>query len=83
MPFTRPSFPRGHLAAWALLALVAVPLLWSLWGAVLAGVDAAAWADLRHDSQAPSALAMSLWTGVASSTLAVATAAWVLSWCVG
>lgn len=83
MPFTRQPFHRSHLAAWALLALVAVPLLWSLWGAVLAGFNSAAWAHLRRDTQAPSALAMSLWTGVASSTLAVATAAWVLSRSVG
>ncbi len=83
MPFTRHPFHRSHLAVWALLALVVVPLLWSLWGAVLAGIDAAAWAALRRDTQAPHALAMSLWTGVASSTLAVGTAAWVLSRSVG
>ena len=68
-----------HTAALVLPALVGVPLLWSLWGAVTAALDYAAWAALVHDAQTLRALGMSLWTGLLSSTLAVGGAAFVLS----
>ena len=63
----------------ALLCLVFVPLAWSLGHAVLAGVDSAAWLALWRDSQTANALGMSLWTGLASTVLATAAAAWLLS----
>ncbi len=69
----------AHKPTAALLALVFVPLLWSLGQAVLAGWDAAAWLALWHDSQTLPALGLSLWTGLASTTLATAAAAALLS----
>jgi putative thiamine transport system permease protein len=68
-----------HTAALVLLALVGVPLLWSLWGAAAAALDPAAWAALVHDPQTLRALDMSLWTGLLSSLLAISGAAFVLS----
>jgi putative thiamine transport system permease protein len=66
-----------------LLATIAIPLVWNVWGAVLAGWDANAWLALLADSQTLLALLMSVWTGVASTLLAVAGAALVLSRTVG
>ena len=68
-----------HTSALVLLALVGVPLLWSLWGAVVAALDDAAWAALIHNGQTLRALGMSLWTGVLSSLLAISGTAFVLS----
>lgn len=70
---------QPYAPAALLLALVGVPLLWSLWGAVAGALDAAAWQALAHDAQTLRALAMSLWTGVLASLLAVAASAWLLS----
>ncbi|WP_342616443.1 ABC transporter permease [Rhodoferax sp. GW822-FHT02A01] len=70
-----------YRAAATLVLLVAVPLVWSLWQALLAGCDGAAWATLWADPQTGRALALSLWTGLASTTLATATAAWMLAGC--
>ncbi len=74
------SHPLRHrvAAAW-LLVLLGVPLLWSLWGAVAAALDASAWQALAGDAQTRPALGMSLWTGLLSSALAVAGTAAVLS----
>jgi putative thiamine transport system permease protein len=70
----------GHSGRFAaLLALVFVPLLWSLGQAVLAGLDAAAWVALWQDDQAFAALRMSLWTGLTSAALATVAAAFLLS----
>ena len=57
------------IPALLLLTLAALPLGWSLWAAVQAGLDAAAWAALWRDSQTLRALAMSLWTGLLASAL--------------
>lgn len=65
--------------AFALLCLVFVPLTWSLGHAVLAGVDGAAWLALRQDNQTLRSLGMSLWTGLASTALATAATAVLLS----
>ena len=75
MPRTRST----HKPAALLLALVAVPLLWSLAYATLAAGDAAAWRALWQDPQTLPALAMALWTGLASAALATAASAWLLS----
>ena len=70
----------GHPLRFAgLLCLAFVPLLWSLGHALLAGLDSAAWVALWRDSQAAQALGMSLWTGLASTALATAAAALLLS----
>jgi putative thiamine transport system permease protein len=69
----------AHKPTAALLALLFVPLLWSLGQALLAGLDSAAWVALWQDSQTRPALATSLWTGLASASLATASAAWLLS----
>ena len=61
-----------------LLSLAALPLGWSLWAAVQAGLDAAGWMALWQDPQTLRALAMSLWTGLLASTLSTAAAAWML-----
>lgn len=71
--------PTHHPAAALLLAAVGVPLVWSVWGAVAAGLDASAWQALAADTQTLRALTMSLWTGVLSTALAVAGAAVLLS----
>ena len=65
-------------AAFLLLAAVALPLVWSLWGAVAAGLDAPAWASLLHDPQTLRALGLSAWTGLLSAALATALTAWIL-----
>lgn len=69
----------AHKPTAALLALVFVPLVWSLGQAVLAGLDPAAWALLWRDSQTAKALGLSLWTGLTSAALATGAAAWLLS----
>ncbi len=61
-----------------LLTLAALPLGWSLWAAVQAGLDAAGWTALLNDPQTLPALAMSLWTGLLASALSTAAAAWLL-----
>jgi len=61
-----------------LLTLAALPLGWSLWAAVQAGLDPAGWTALWQDPQTLRALAMSLWTGLLTSTLSTAAAAWLL-----
>ncbi len=62
-----------------LLVVLGVPLLWSLWDAVAAGLNRAAWLALFDDSQTLYALGMTLWTGLASSLLALGLAAWLMS----
>ena len=69
----------GVLPAALLAALVAVPLAWIALAAARAGLDATAWIALAADPQAPRALALSLWTGLASTALSVAIAAALLA----
>jgi putative thiamine transport system permease protein len=76
---TRHSNHHRTIAA-LLLAAIGVPLVWSLWAAAAAaGVDSASWQALAADPQTLRALAMSLWTGLASTALAALGAAWLLS----
>lgn len=70
---------RTHGAAVFLACLVAVPLLWSLWQAVVAGASLSGWQALAQDSQTLAALGLSLWTGLASAALATAACAAILS----
>ena len=69
--------------ALALLAAVLLPLGWSLWGAVAAGLDAAAWAALLQAPHTAAALGASVWTGLASTLLATAATAGILAATVG
>jgi putative thiamine transport system permease protein len=62
-----------------LAALVLLPLAWSLFGAIAAAWDLAAWQALLAQPQLQAALGLSLWTGVASTALAWAGAAVLLS----
>jgi putative thiamine transport system permease protein len=78
-PPTLQRTPPVPLAAALLLGLVCVPMLWSLAQSVLAGCDAAAWQALMADHQTLPALALSLWTGLASTALATLASAWLLS----
>jgi putative thiamine transport system permease protein len=71
--FASRSFAAG------LAALVLVPLAWSLFGAIAAAWDLAAWQALLTQPQLQTALGLSLWTGLASSALAWAGAAVLLS----
>ena len=62
-----------------LLALLGLPLGWAALAALAAGLDGAAWQALAHDPQTGKALLLSVWTGLASTLLAVAFTAWLLS----
>jgi putative thiamine transport system permease protein len=62
-----------------LLAVVAVPLGWSLVASVAAATDAQAWAALWAQPQMLSALAMSAGTGMAATLLAALGATWILA----
>lgn len=63
----------------ALTALLLVPMAWSLWGAMSGALDTQAWSALWADPQTLPALGMSLWTGAASTLLATALSAWLVS----
>lgn len=73
----------AHLrrSAWpvALIALVGIPMLWSLWAAMLAAVDAQAWRAVWADGQVWSALALGLGSGLAAATASVLLCGWILS----
>ena len=73
------SITPDRLVAAGLAATLGLPLVWATWGAVASALDAQAWQNLITDSQAPRALLMTLWTGLMSGVLSVATAAWLLS----
>jgi putative thiamine transport system permease protein len=79
--FADPS-PMTHLRrpiAAALLLLVALPLLTVAAQSLRALFDMAAWMSLAQDSQWLPALALSLWTGLASTALAWWITAWLLA----
>ncbi|MCB2031611.1 MAG: hypothetical protein KDH18_24665, partial [Rhodoferax sp.] len=67
--------------AWAaaLALLLGLPLAWSVLAAVRAGTELSAWQAMATASQTWPALALSLWTGVAASALAIGASAWILS----
>ncbi len=70
-------------AAIALLLAVLLPLGWSLWGAMAAGLDTVAWAALVQAPHTMAALGAGVWTGVASTLLATAATAGILAATVG
>lgn len=71
------------IALTGLAAAVLLPMIGSLAAAVLAALDGPAWRALFHHPQTWQALAMSLWTGLASGLLALAATAWILATTVG
>lgn len=70
---------QRRLGATALLALAAVPLLWTAFEALKAGSDTGAWRALSQDPALAHATLLTLWTGVASTLLAWWGAAWLLA----
>ena len=70
---------RQRWPACLLALIVAVPLAWIAWCALLEGLDAAAWRALLADPQLPRAALYSLWTGLAATLLSVALSSWLLS----
>ncbi|MGE0348715.1 MAG: ABC transporter permease, partial [Hydrogenophaga sp.] len=58
------------LGAAALLALAAAPMVWTAAEALRAGGDAGAWRTLLEEPSVGHALALTLWTGLASTGLA-------------
>lgn len=72
-----------HPTALALLAAVVLPLGWSLWGAVAAGLDGAAWHALAQAPHTAAALGASVWTGISSTVLATLATACILAATVG
>ena len=73
------SMQFKFLVPLALIALLGVPLGLSIAATVPIAWDAAAWAALWADPQTHRALALTLWTGLASTLLAVVGAAVLLS----
>lgn len=67
----RPTMPRLRTitAVWLLL-VAALPMTGAAVGALLAAADVTAWRALAQHSLTPWALGYSLWTGLASTTLA-------------
>ena len=63
-----------HPVAWAGLcaACVLLPMAWALVAAAASAGEAGAWLALMQDPQLPRALGLTLWTGLASTTLACA-----------
>lgn len=69
----------GLLPAFLLAALVALPLAGVAIAAVTSALHADAWTELWQRPQWPKALLMTLWTGVAATTISLAASAWLLS----
>ncbi len=62
-----------------LLLLFGVPLSWAIASITSSAFDIQAWQRFFADPQTPKALALTLWTGLASTLLSVGLAAWMLS----
>jgi putative thiamine transport system permease protein len=69
----------AFFAAWLLALIAAVPIGAALWAVGAQMLDAAAWQALWADPQTWRAWGMTLWTGLASTTLAWITVAHVLA----
>jgi putative thiamine transport system permease protein len=67
-----------NLCVVLLACALGLPLITSVWGAVAAVWQTDAWSELWADTQWQAALGMSLWTGVAASTLAIGASAAML-----
>ena len=69
----------GKLASGLLAAVVLMPLLWVLSGAVLASFSVEAWRSLLSHPSLVKSLLLSLWTGLISTLLAYGLSAWIIS----
>lgn len=78
-----PQPHHSRSTALALLLAALLPLAWSLWGAIAAGLGGAGWAGLVQAPHTVAALGASMWTGVASTLLATVATAWILGATVG
>lgn len=67
------------LALVLLTAVVLVPLLWVLSGALIASSNPEAWRNLLSNPVLVKSLLLSLWTGLASTLLAYGLTAWIIS----
>ena len=76
MPVARLS---RHLVPFALLLLVAGPLLWAVGSTVPFGMQAPAWAALLQHPQTWPALGMTIWTGLSATMLATGITACILA----
>ena len=74
-----PPPPGTLLRAGLLLLPLAVPTLWSLWAAMAAAWELPAWRAALADGQTLRALALSLWTGLAGTALAIGSTHWIVS----
>ena len=79
----RGSCPMTRALPVLLIILLGAPLLHALGAAFAAASDAAAWRALADDPQTLRALMLSVWSGVASTVLAVAVSAWLLRYSFG
>ena len=69
----------GKLASGLLAAVVLIPLLWVLSGAVLASFSVEVWRSLLSHTSLVKSLLLSLWTGLISTLLAYGLSAWIIS----
>ena len=69
----------GKLASGLLAAVVLMPLLWVLSGAVLASFSVEVWRSLLSHTSLVKSLLLSLWTGLISTLLAYGLSAWIIS----
>ena len=71
--------PAWHKLSWLLLILsVGLPMLWAATAALRQALEPAAWLALLADVQLPRALALTLWTGLASTVLSCSLTACLL-----
>lgn len=69
----------SKLASGLLAAVVLMPLLWVLSGALLSSFSADAWRSLLSHPVLGKSLALSVWTGLVSTLLAYGLTAWIIS----
>ena len=69
----------GRVWPLVLITLPGLPLAFSAWSAMDAGMDIQAWRDLLAYRSTWGALVLSAWTGLAAACLSVALAAWILA----
>ena len=82
-PATSGLSSARHVTAAALAAVVALPMLWSLAAAGASAAQLEAWRALWQEPLVWRALCQSIWTGLASTLLALGLSAWILAATVG